>query len=457
MEITNNINDFIFRGYDLRGVYPTDIDENVAYTIGKSYGSYIQELGKTKCVVGHDNRFSSNSLTEALILGIMGTGVDVTYLGLCTTPMYYYACIYLGIPSGVMVTASHNPKDENGFKIAFDERGNARGEMINEFKNYTKALNFKVGQGKLTRFDIKDEYFRLIENSISLGNRRLKVVIDCANATTSYFAKDLYSKFNIDLDVLFGKSDPSFPNHHPDPSVESNMEALKKRVVEIGADVGIGFDGDGDRVGIVDELGNYIPIDKYMIIIIRDLVNKVDDKRFLYDVKCSKALEDEIVKLGATPIVSRTGNSYTKAGVIDNNLKFGGEFSGHVFFNDKFPGFDSGMYGGLRLIEILSKTDKSVSQLLEGINKYYSTNELKFASRDDLKFKVIDEIKNYAINKGYKILDIDGVKILFDDGWALVRASNTGPNITARFEASTNDRLKELEDEFIQLIKEYNV
>lgn len=457
MKLRNDINDFIFRGYDLRGVYPTDIDASVSYTIGKSFGSYIQDLGKTRCVVGHDNRFSSEELTNALIDGILQTGVDVIYLGLCTTPMYYYGCIFTGVPSGVMVTASHNPKDDNGFKIAFDERGNARGEMIEEFKNYTKALNFKEGSGKLMHLDIKDEYFNLISKSLNLGSKKVKVVIDCANGTTSLFAKELYSKFNIELDVLFGESDPSFPNHHPDPCVEYNMTALKKRVVELGYDVGIGFDGDGDRVGIIDEKGNYIPIDKYMIIIIRDLVNKVHDKRFLYDVKCSKALEDEIIKLGATPIISRTGNSYTKAGVIDNDLKFGGEFSGHVFFNDKFPGFDSGMYAGLRMIEILSNTDKTVSELLDGINKYYSTAELKFNSKDDLKFEVVEKIKHYSENKGYKIITIDGVKVMFDDGWALVRVSNTGPTITARFEARTMERLKELENEFTSLIKEYNV
>lgn len=452
-----NINPYIFRGYDIRGVYPDTINEEVAYIVGKSYGSYIQDLGKNKCIIAHDNRFSSEALTDNLIKGIRETGVDVVYLGLTTTPMYYYASILLKIPSGIMVTASHNPKDDNGFKMAFDERGNARGKMIEDFYNYTVKGEFRKGNGTLTNYNIYDEYINLMHNSLDFGEKKLKVVIDLGNGTTSVIAKKLYESFpNLEVTTLFGESDPSFPNHHPDPCVESNLDALKKKVVEIGADVGLGFDGDGDRVGVVDENGNYIPTDKYMIIIIRDIINKVANKTFLYDVKCSKCLEDEIVKLGGTPYLSRTGNSYTKAGVLDNNLPFGGELSGHVYFNDKFKGFDSGLYAGLRLLEILSRTDKKVSELLAGINKYYSTPEIKFASKDEIKNEVVEKIKEYSNDKGYKMITIDGLKVIFDDGWALVRVSNTGPNITARFEASTESRLKEIEDEFTNLINKYN-
>ena len=382
MEIIKDISPYIFRGYDIRGVYPETINEDVAYTVGKSYGSYILDLGKKKCVIGHDNRYSSPMLTEALIKGILETGVDVIDVGLVTTPMYYYACILLNTPSGIMVTASHNPKDDNGFKFAFDERGNAKGEMITAFYEYTIKGNFKDGDGKLSCYDIRKEYIDLMLNSLSFGNRKVKVVIDLGNGTTSIIAKELYEKFPIDVTVLFGESDSSFPNHHPDPCVESNLEALKKKVKELHADVGIGFDGDGDRLGVVDEKGNYIPTDQYMILIIRNIIDKVKNKTFLYDVKCSKALEDEIRNLGGTPYCYRTGNSYTKAKVKEMDLSFGGELSGHVYFRDKFKGFDSGLYAGLRLLEILSHTDKSVSELLEGIPKYYATPELKFASPD---------------------------------------------------------------------------
>ncbi len=456
MEITNEINRHIFRGYDIRGVYPTDINIDVAYTVGKSFGTYIKKFGKDKCVVGHDNRYSSSELTDALIKGILDTGIDVFNIGLVTTPMYYFACMSLDIPSGMMVTASHNPKDDNGFKFAFDERGNARGEMIEEFRDFTYAGRFDFGTGSLRNIDIKKQYIDFFKSSLDFGPRRVKVVLDLGNGTTSCVASELYSKFPVDADIIFGESDSSFPNHHPDPCVEENLKDLKKKVKEYEADLGIGFDGDGDRLGIVDEKGRYIPTDKFMIIIIRNIIDLVEKKEFLYDVKCSKALSDEIDKLGAKGICYRTGNSYTKAKVIDEELPFGGELSGHVYFNDKWPGFDSGLYAGLRLLEILSKTDKKLSELLDGINEYHSTEELKYASSDDKKAEVVDKIKAYCIKKKYDIIDIDGVRANFDDGWALVRYSNTGPNITARFEAHTKERLAEITKEFSELIEEYN-
>lgn len=451
-----NINKYIFRGYDIRGVYPTDLNKDVAYIIGRSFGTYVSKMGKKTCIVGRDNRYSSLELASFLIEGILSTGVDVIDLGLVTTPMYYYACILKNNPTGIMVTASHNPKDDNGFKFAFDERGNARGEMIEEFRDFTFKGEFINGEGKLSNYDVRDEYIKLMLDNISLGKRPLKVILDLGNGTTTCIAKDIYYRLPIDIETLFGESDSSFPNHHPDPCVEENLSFLKKEVLDKKADIGIAFDGDGDRVGIIDEKGNYIPTDKYMIIIIRDIINKVKNKTFLYDVKCSKALDDEIVKLGGKSICYRTGNSYTKAKVRDDDLPFGGELSGHVYFRDKWPGFDSGIYAGLRLVEILSHTDKPLSSLLDGISHYESTPELKFASPDDKKFIVVDKIINYCRDKGYDALTIDGVRVTFNDGWALVRASNTGPNITARFEATTKERLDEIQREFTDLIDEYN-
>ena len=456
MNIKENINENIFRGYDIRGIYPTELDEDTVYTIGLGFGSYIQTIGKTTCVIGHDNRLSGESLYNALIKGITETGVNIISLGLCTTPMYYYACIKLGIPSGVMVTASHNPKDDNGLKFAFDESGNCKGQEIQDFLAYIKAGNFKKGTGTVTDYSIRDEYLELFKTNLHFGNRKLKVVIDSGNGTTSIIAQELYEMFPIELHVINGESDGRFPNHHPDPCVEDNLTQLKEKVKELGADVGLGFDGDGDRLGVVSEKSTFIPTDQYMIIIVRDIINKVAKKEFLYDVKCSKSLSDEIERLGGKGLCYRTGNSYTKAKVRDEDLPFGGELSGHVYFRDRWPGFDSGLYAGLRLLEILSHTDKTVTELLSGINNYYSTEELKFKSSDDKKFAIIDKVAEYAKNKDYKFLDIDGVKVLFDDGWALVRASNTGPNITARFEAKTEERLGELQKEFIGLIEEYN-
>lgn len=457
MELTKNINTNIFREYDVRGVYPTDLNEDISYTFGKAYGTYIKKFNQDDCIVGHDNRLSSDSLTNALIQGILSTGIHVINIGLVTTPMYYYACIKRGIPAGVMVTASHNPKDDNGFKFSFDERGNAKGEMIQEFLNFLMEGNFDNGIGMMTFFDIKEDYYKLLLSSIDIKKeRKLKVIIDCGNGTTSLFAPEIYNLIGVDLVVLYGTSNANFPNHHPDPAVEENLKVLKDAVVELKADVGIAFDGDGDRVGIIDEKGNYIPADKFIIMVARNLIPNNDNKKILYDVKCSKALTEEIEKLGGTPILCRTGNSYTKAATRDNDCIFGGEFSGHVYFRDKFLGFDSGLYAGLRMIEILSKTDKTVSELLDGVNKYYSTPEIKIKSTDEKKKEVIEKVKEYCQKKKYNTIEVDGVRVELDDGWALVRYSNTGPNITARFEGKTEEVMNNLKDTFMGLIEKYN-
>ena len=324
------------------------------------------------------------------------------------------------------------------------------------FYNELKEGNFLDGIGDIERYDILPDYIELYKSNLSFGNRRLKVVVDPANGACSNFARTLYSLYPMDLIMINEESDGTFPNHHPDPCIEENLTQLKNKVLEVGADVGISFDGDGDRLGVVTNTGKFIPNDIYMIIIIRDIINKVSNKTFLYDVKCSKSLSDEIEKLGGKGICYRTGNSYTKAKVREDDLPFGGELSGHVYFRDRWPGFDSGMYAGLRLLEILSNTDKSIEELLEGINTYYSEEEEKYHSDDDKKFGVVDKVKEYVISKGYSYIDIDGVRVNFSDGWALVRCSNTGPNITARFEATSKERLKEIQDEFRGVINEFN-
>ena len=457
VQIKKDIKKNIFRGYDIRGIYPSEIDEDTAYTIGLGFGSHIKNLGKTTCVVGHDNRLSSPTLYQSLIKGITETGINIISLGLCTTPMYYYACIKLKTYSGIMVTASHNPKDDNGFKFAFDESGNCKGQEIQDFLEFILKGDFATGSGTITTYDITNDYIDLFRASLNFGPKKIKVVVDPGNGTTSIIAEKLYKMFPIDLVMINDDSDGTFPNHHPDPCVEKNLEQLKQKVEECQADIGISFDGDGDRVGFVSNSKKYIPTDQYMIIIIRDLIEKVSKKEFLYDVKCSKSLIDEIEKLGAKGICYRTGNSYTKAKVREMDLPFGGELSGHVYFRDKWPGFDSGLYAGLRLLEILSNTTKSVDELLSGINEYYSTEEIKIASTDDIKFKIVDKVMDYANQKNYQYIDIDGIRISFSDGWALVRASNTGPNITARFEASTTERLDQIQKEFLDLINSLNV
>ena len=434
MNYKKNINKNIFRGYDVRGVYPSELDEDTAYSFGLGFGSYIKKMGKNICVVGHDNRLSSDVLYNAVIKGITETGIDVISIGLCTTPMYYYACIKLQVYSGVMVTASHNPKDENGFKFAYDEAGNCKGEEIQDLMNFIIAGNFESGNGSVREYDITNDYIDLFKTNLHFGNRRVKAVVDPGNGTTAVIVKKIYDLFPIDLIYINDISDGTFPNHHPDPCVEKNLDQLKTKVEEVGADIGISFDGDGDRMGMVSNISRNIPTDLYMIIYIRDIINKVEKKCFLCDVKCSKALTDEIEKLGGDYVMSRTGNSYTR-----------------------WPGFDSGLYAGLRMLEILSNTDKSVEELLEGVNHYYSTEEIKFPSADSVKFEVIEKIKKYVTEKGCKFIDIDGVRILFDDGWVLIRASNTGPNITARFESSTEEGLERLKEEYTNLINGFNI
>ena len=451
--IYKNINPNIFRGYDIRAIYGKDLNEDIAYTIGLSFGSYIREKGYEKCVVGHDNRVSSEPLSKALLEGITATGTNVVYLGLCTTPMYYYAQKKLKIDPGVMITASHNPKEYNGFKIAFDDFGNACGQMIQDFRVYTENGNFKSGEGKIEKYDIKKEYLDAIKESIKLGDKKIKVVVDTANGTASIIAKEVYEMFeNVELIPLYIESNPDFPNHHPDPSVESNNADLKKKVLETHADLGVGIDGDGDRVGIIDEKGNMVFIDFYAIIIWRDIMSKVKNKHALFDVKCTKSLADEIIKLGGIPVCYRTGNSYMKAKMREGDFAFGSELSGHVFFRDKWDNIDDGLYAGLRLVEILSKTNKTVSELLDGVTKYYASPEIIIKSTDDEKFKVIEKVKEYCKEKGYTVNDIDGVRAEFDNGWALVRASNTGPNITARFEGVTPEDKEAIQKEFMALI-----
>ena len=451
--IYKNINPNIFRGYDIRAIYGQDLNEDIAYTIGLSFGSYIREKGYEKCVVGHDNRVSSEPLSKALLEGITATGTNVVYLGLCTTPMYYYAQKKLKIDPGVMITASHNPKEYNGFKIAFDDFGNACGQMIQDFRVYTENGNFKSGEGKIEKYDIKKEYLDAIKESIKLGDKKIKVVVDTANGTASIIAKEVYEMFeNVELIPLYIESNPDFPNHHPYPSVESNNADLKKKVLETHADLGVGIDGDGDRVGIIDEKGNMVFIDFYAIIIWRDIMSKVKNKHALFDVKCTKSLADEIIKLGGIPVCYRTGNSYMKAKMREGDFAFGSELSGHVFFRDKWDNIDDGLYAGLRLVEILSKTNKTVSELLDGVTKYYASPEIIIKSTDDEKFKVIEKVKEYCKEKGYTVNDIDGVRAEFDNGWALVRASNTGPNITARFEGVTPEDKEAIQKEFMALI-----
>lgn len=343
------MNEKIFREYDIRGIYGEDITEETAYLIGKAFGSYIQEENHFKVIVGYDNRISSPALFESLKKGLLETGVDVTGLGLVTTPMYYYAKKLHEFDCGIMITASHNPKEYNGFKISFDKIGNAYGEKIQDFKNFLLEGNFSSGNGEYKTLDIKKDYINLLKYSLDIGFRKVKVVVDAGNGTASIIIKDILDSLGVTYYPLYCDSDPTFPNHHPDPSVPENMIDLSNKVKELGYHLGIAFDGDADRIGLVDELGNIIQADMIMDIFYRDLKDKMPEKKAIYDVKCSNALVLDLKKMGYKTLMYRTGNSYMNAKINEDNYTFGGEFSGHLWFKDRFPGFDDGIYAGLRL------------------------------------------------------------------------------------------------------------
>ena len=448
------LNKEVFREYDVRGEYPTKLNEETAYRIGLAFGTKIKSLGKTTCVVGHDNRLSAEPLTENLLKGITETGINVKYLGLCTTPMFYYSCIDLEIDSGVMVTASHNPVNDNGFKIAFENYLNIVGDEVQELYKIACSGEFASGEGNVENVYEKDRYVIRVVEGINLP-KRLKVVIDPANASGTYVTKDIFDKLNVDPIYINMESDGHFPNHHPDPLVPENMEQISKKVLETNADLGIALDGDADRLGMVNEKGEIIPIDTYMAIIWDDIMPTAKNKKAEFDVKCSKQLEDEIIKLGGEPDIYRTGNSYQKKYIKENDRIFGGELSGHVFFRDRWPGFDDGIYGGIRLLEIMSKTGKKASELYAHMSKYYSTPEIKVPVTDENKFEIVEKIKEFARGEDAKLIDIDGARVCYEDGWALVRASNTGPNLTTRFEANTKERLEELQTKYMDLINHY--
>ena len=447
------LNKEIFREYDIRGIWEKDIDEEVSYHIGRAFATKLLSYGKDTMIVGYDNRISSKTIEENLVKGLTDSGVNVVRLGLVTTPMYYYAWDKLNIKCGIMVTASHNPKEYNGFKMSYNGIHNCFGKEVLDL--YYVIINgiYAEGKGTISSYNIKEDYIKMINNHITLGENKIKVVYDCGNGTTSIIAKDIFiSNKNIEYIPLYDTSDGNFPNHIPDPAVEENLKDLKKKVLEVHADCGIAFDGDGDRVGVVSEKGKYIPIDKYMVIIWRNIYNKVKNKKGFYDVKCSNVIKDELIKLGIEPIETRTGNSYTKKISYENDYPFGGEYSGHLYFRDKFIGNDDGIYGGLRLVEILSNKKTTISEELKDISVYYSSPEVKLTVEDSKKANIIDRVEEYVKNKGYTYHTIDGVKVIYPDGFALIRKSNTGPNIITRYESKDKEKLKQIEEEFTSLL-----
>jgi phosphomannomutase/phosphoglucomutase len=448
------VNPLIFRQYDIRGVVGEDITPEVARLIGLAYGTLCRRNGISQVVVGHDNRKSSPELHSAIIEGLTSTGCDVVDIGEVVTPLLYFACRYWKIDGGVMVTASHNPPQYNGFKLVWGH-GTLFGEQIQQLRRMIEAGDFESGSGSVTKRDAFGDYLAWITERIKLGDRKLKIVVDCGNGTASHFAPKLFRALGCEVVELYCDSDPSFPNHLPDPVKPENLRDLIAKVREVGADVGLGLDGDGDRLGVVDEQGNILWGDQLMILFSREVLNKHPGAKIIVEVKCSQAVIEDVAKHGGVPILWRTGHSFIKAKMHEEGALLAGEMSGHLFFADEYFGYDDALYAACRLLRILSQTDKPLSALLADVPRYYATPEVRVHCDDSVKFDVVAKVVAHFKQSGYQVIDVDGARVVTDDGWALVRASNTEPALILRAEGKTPDALKRLHQLVTDALKPY--
>lgn len=447
----------IFRTYDIRGVFPDELNLETANLVGKGFATMMKEKGEDMIIVGHDNRLSSEEINKSLIEGIISTGMNVIDIGTCVTPMTYFARVHLNIKPSIMITASHNPKEYNGFKICGLGTDTIYGEEIQALREFIERGDFTFSSepGKVEHKDLREVYIEDIVSHVKLGDRKLKVAIDCGNGVGSLFAEEVFQKLGVEVVPTCCESDGNFPNHHPDPSQEKNMLDFEKFVVENGCDVGIAFDGDADRVIAFDENGKIYYGDEYAVIIWRDLLPKHPGAKVLLDVKCSQSLFEEGERLGGVSEFCRVGSSLIKAEIRKQNLLFTAEYAGHVYFNDEYYGYDDAMYGGARLLRILSNTDKKMSELSQGAMKYHGSPEVIVKVGDEKKFEIVDKIKQEYVDRGENVIGIDGARVIFSDGWGLIRASNTGPNLTIKAEATTKERCEAILNEIQEYIKKY--
>ncbi len=437
----------IFREYDVRGVFGKDLTTEAAELIGKGFGTYAKKSGVKKITLGRDIRLSSDALHDSIIKGLSTAGMEIIDIGVCPTPILYFSIHHLKADGGVMITGSHNPPEFNGFKLAIGKE-TIYGDKIQEVKKIIEKGEFEKGKGSISKYDAIPHYINYLEKNFDDGmpkNRRLKVVVDCGNGTAGIAAPAILKSLGCDVTALFCDLDGNFPNHHPDPTVPKNLELLIKKVKEIGADFGAAYDGDADRIGVVDEKGEIIWGDKLMIIFSRDILKKKPGATFISEVKCSQTMYDDIAKNGGKAIMWKTGHSLIKAKMKETGALLAGEMSGHIFFADRYLGYDDAIYATCRLAEIAAESGKKVSELLADVPKTYSTPEIRVDCPDEKKFQIVETAKE-RFRKEYKIIDVDGVRILFDDGWGLIRASNTQPVLVMRFEANSEKRLKEIRD-----------
>jgi len=435
------MNPEIFREYDIRGIAGKDLTEDEVLLIGKAVGTYLQARGRSSLSVGRDCRLTSEKYADRIIQGLRSTGCNVVDIGTCSTPVFYFSIKHLNKQGGVMVTASHNPPEYNGFKLCID-LDSIHGQEIKKLFEIIKAKDFAGGRGALDTFEILSPYKEFVEKNISLA-RPLKVGVDAGNGTAGVVAVPIMKALGCEVHDIYCDMDGSFPNHEADPTVEKNMQDLIALVKEKNLDVGIGFDGDGDRIGVVDHEGRIVFGDKLIIIFAREILNRKPGATFISEVKCSQVMYDDIQKHGGRAIMWKTGHSLIKQKMKEEKAELAGEMSGHMFFADRYFGYDDAIYAACRLLEILSRTGKAIPDLLADVPQTFATPEIRVDCPDEQKFALVAKVTEYFRGQ-HDVIDIDGARVLFDDGWGLVRASNTQPALVLRFEALSEKRRDEI-------------
>ena len=443
------VNQHIFRANDIRGIAYKDLTEEVVIKLGKSLGSEALERGVKDFVIGRDGRLSSPDMYEWLSGGVLSTGCNVINIGIVTSPMFYHSTFVLESASGVVITGSHNPGEYNGFKVVFNNQSTSSEEIVS-LKKRILNNDFKTGEGLCRDEDIKESYINEIISSVKL-NKQLNISIDCGNGSAGIIAKEVYERLGCNVRELYGDIDGQFPNHHPDPSKVENMLDLIKDVEENQSCVGLAFDGDADRLGVISPKGEIIYPDRQMILFANQVINESSAAKIVFDVKCSKLLPDEILKLGGEPLICKTGHTFIKQKIRETNAQLGGEMSGHIFFNDRWKGFDDGIYAGARMLEIIASED--TKDIFSELPNMVSTPELNVPASDEGKFFLVEEFIKKTDFSNAKIIDIDGIRVEYEKGWGLLRASNTSPVLVLRFEAETEDDLNHIKTIFYENLK----
>ena len=447
-----NLNKSIFREYDIRGIVKDDFSDEIVRNLGRAFGTYMASKNlKTVCVSG-DIRESSIDLKNAFMKGLVETGANVTDIGILPTPVNYFSIYHMNVDAAVQITGSHNPAEFNGFKFSCKNES-FYGKKIQILKNIILENKYSFSQGTLSEKNIIDEYIDMLISKIDL-NKKMKVIIDCGNACGCITVPQTLKKLGVEVTELYSDIDSSFPNHHPDPTVDSNLNDIISHIKKGDYDLGMAFDGDADRIVVVDGDGNIIRSDNLISIFLPEIISE-KNKKVIFDVKCSEALEKMIIKNNGIPMMWKTGHSLIKDKMKKEGALFAGEMSGHIFFADEYFGYDDALYVGLRLLRLLSKSNFSLSDLNKTIPKYQSTPEMRLECIDDEeKFKITDKAIKY-FTKNHECLTIDGVRIKFKNGWGLVRSSNTQPVIVCRFEAKDNETLIEIKKYVLDKLKEF--